>query len=359
MQPRKLFRCFGGVGSRHAMCLIALAFFIHPGAFAQQAYDLSGDFWGTHDPSITKQGQTWYVFATGKAPDGGQFAIRCSNDLLHWRLCGHVFDNIPEWIRKESPGTTDLWAPDISYHGGEYRLYYAYSLFGKNTSGIALATNKTLDAASLDYKWLDKGLILRSTAEDDYNAIDPNFVVDAEGRSWLTFGSFWSGIKLRRLNDEGKLSAEDTTLYSLATRQRPANALPAKPGLPPDWQAVEAPFIVRHDSYYFLFVSWDLCCKGTKSTYRIMIGRAKEITGPYVDENGKPMMQGGGTELLKANEEWLGPGGESIWLGSPNDVMAFHAYDAKTGKPALQISTIDWSGDWPHIALEAHHETAR
>jgi arabinan endo-1,5-alpha-L-arabinosidase len=329
-------------------------------SFGQQphAYDLSGDFWGTHDPSIIKQDETWYLFATGKAPGGGQFAIRCSNDLQHWRLCGHVFDNIPEWIQKDSPGTKDLWAPDISYYKGGYRLYYAYSLFGKNTSGIALATNTTLDSASPNYEWIDKGLVLRSTANDDYNAIDPNFVIDAQGRSWLDFGSFWSGIKLRRLNDEGKASDEDTKIYALATRHHSSDDAPAKPGLPADWQAIEAPFIVRHSGYYYLFVSWDLCCKGVKSTYRMIAGRAKEITGPYLDQNGTAMMLGGGTEILKSNEEWLGPGGQSLLLGSPHDLIAFHAYDGKTGRPALQISTIDWSGDWPHVALEEHHAPA-
>lgn len=325
---------------------------------AQHAYDLSGDFWGTHDPSIMKQGDAWYVFATGKAPQGGQFAIRCSSDLKNWRLCGQVFDAIPGWIHKDSPGTPELWAPDISFYKGEYRLYYAYSLFGKNISGIALATNKTLDAKSGDYGWVDKGLILRSTAADDYNAIDPNFVVDAEGRSWLDFGSFWGGIKMRRLDDSGKVSKDDTKLYSLATRAKPADAAPAKPGLPPDWEAIEAPFIVRHGDYYYLFVSWDLCCRGVKSTYHTMVGRSRAITGPYVDENGTPMMKGGGTEILHANDAWLGPGGESLLMGSPEDLIVFHAYDAKTGKPALQISTIDWSSGWPRVALERDHGPA-
>ncbi len=327
-------------------------------ARAQHAYELSGDFWGTHDPSIIKQGDTWYVFATGKAPSGGQMAIRCSNDLEHWRLCGQVFDSIPEWIHKDSPGTPELWAPDISYYKGEYRLYYAYSLFGKNISGIALATNKTLDAKSPECKWVDKGLVLRSTAADDYNAIDPNFIVDTQGRSWLAFGSFWGGIKLRRLNEDGKASAEDTNIYSLAAREKPANPAPARPGLPPDWQAIEAPFIVHHGEYYYLFVSWDLCCKGANSTYHTMVGRAKEVTGPYVDENDRPMMQVGGTEILHGNSEWVGPGGESVLMGSPDDLIAYHAYDAKTGKPALQISTIEWRNGWPHVALAAHHSPA-
>jgi arabinan endo-1,5-alpha-L-arabinosidase len=321
-------------------------------------YRLSGDFWGTHDPSVAKEGKTWYVFATGKAPAGGQFAIRCSQDLEQWQLCGQVFDRIPEWIAKDSPGTKDLWAPDIAYYKGEYRLYYAYSLFGKNTSGIALATNKTLDRNSPDYKWVDRGLVLRSAATDDFNAIDPNFVVDRKGRSWVAFGSFWTGIKLRRLDSQGKVSMQDARIYSLATRWKPGDAAPANPGLPADWEAIEAPFIVPHGGYYYLFVSWDMCCRGSRSTYRTMVGRSTAITGPYVDETGKPMIQGGGTEILHGNSSWVGPGGESVLSRSGQDIMVFHAYDGKTGKPALQVSTLDWSGGWPHAALGNEHEPA-
>jgi arabinan endo-1,5-alpha-L-arabinosidase len=327
-----------------------------PAARAQepQALALTGDFWGTHDPSAIRAGGTWYVFATGRARDGGQFQIRCSTDLHAWTLCGHVFDAIPAWIQKESPGTRDLWAPDISFENGEYRLYYAHSLFGKNTSGIALATNKTLDRNSADYKWEDRGLVLRSTATDDFNAIDPNVVLDAHDHAWLALGSFWSGIKMRRLDDRtGLASRTDEKIYSLATRARPENAAPAPAGLPPNWEAIEAPFIVRHGGYYYLFVSWDLCCRGVKSTYRTMVGRSRKVTGPYVDDRGVPMMQGGGTQMLSGNARWLGPGGESVVVRKPGpDLMVFHAYDAHTGRPALQISTIVWRDGWPHVALE-------
>jgi arabinan endo-1,5-alpha-L-arabinosidase len=317
-----------------------------------QALPLTGDYWGTHDPSMIKAGNTWYVFATGKARDGGQFQIRCSTDLHAWRLCGHVFDQIPEWIRKDSPGTSELWAPDISFENGEYRLYYAYSLFGRNTSGIALTTNRTLDSSSRDYHWVDRGLVLRSTAADDYNAIDPNFILDEHHHAWLAFGSFWSGIKLRRVNDRTGL-AGGAKIYSLATRRRPDDPAPAKPGLPPDWEAIEAPIIVYHGGYYYLFVSWDLCCRGTKSTYRTMVGRSKKITGPFVDDHGVPMMQGGGTPLLSADSRWLGPGGESVLMQpSGDDLIVFHAYDAQTGHPAMQISTLVWRDGWPRAALE-------
>jgi len=345
-------------GSRSAMAQAASA--VHPATApapqdaASHSFHLSGDFQGVHDPSIYKAGNTWYLFTTGLAPQHGHMAIRCSNNLEQWRFCGYVFDEIPAWIQKESPGTKELWAPDISYFNGRYHLYYAYSLFGKNTSGIALLTNKTLDPQSPDYKWVDEGLVLRSTVQDNFNAIDPNLILDADGKAWLAFGSFWGGIKMRRIDPAtGKLDATDPRLYDLAARAKPANAAGAPPDLPPDWQAVEAPFLIRHGSYYYLFVSWDLCCRGTKSTYRTMVGRSKSVTGPYLDADGKPMAEGGGTQLLGANQRWLGPGGESLYVGEEQTLMAFHAYDVDDGKPSMQLSTVGWKNEWPVVELDS------
>lgn len=336
--------------------IVALSFAISASAQQPRAYDLQGDITGAHDPAIAREGKTCYVFTTGKAADGGQIGIRCSDDLIHWRHCGHVFEALPEWIKQRSPGTKDLWAPDIAYVDGKYRLYYAYSLFGKNTSGIALATNRTLDQQSPNYKWQDEGLVLESKATDDYNAIDPNYVEDASHRAWLSFGSFWTGIKMRALDRAtGKLSSGDTAVYSIASRNRPEGDTSAPPpGLPSNWQAIEAPFIVHHGDYYYLFVSFDLCCRGLKSTYRTMVGRAKAITGPYLDHDGNQMLHGGGTLLLSANERWLGPGGESLLIQKHGpDLIVYHAYDHTTGKPSLQLSTITWKDGWPTAALNA------
>jgi arabinan endo-1,5-alpha-L-arabinosidase len=293
----------------------------------------AGDVEHTHDPSIIKDGDTWYVFGTNNGPERtGELPIRCSTDLKHWQRCGYVFPGIPEWIRKESPETKELWAPDISYFNGEYHLYYAFSAFGKNTSGIALATNKTLDPKSPNFRWVDRGLVLRSRVEDDFNAIDPNLVIDDKGLAWLSFGSFWSGIKMRRIDPKsGLLSTEDSKLYSLASRKRPPNPPPSPPGLPGNWQAIEAPFIVRHADYYYLFVSFDLCCRGTKSNYKTMVGRSHNVTGPYIDAAGTPMLEGGGTPLLVGNARWIGPGGESVLQQKDGDLIVYHAYDGKTG----------------------------
>ncbi|MGA2352513.1 MAG: arabinan endo-1,5-alpha-L-arabinosidase [Terracidiphilus sp.] len=338
----------------HQLQFALFALILIPTLFCQepQALHLSGDYPITHDPSIAREGNTYYVFATTMRGDQGQFPVRCSNDLLTWRICGHIFDRIPAWIHEASPTTKELWAPDISYFQGKFHLYYAYSAFGVNTSGIALATNETLDPKNPKYHWQDEGLVLKSTQADDFNAIDPNIVLDEKGQPWLSFGSFWGGIKMRRIDPvTGKPSAADSKLYSLAARVKPDNAAPAKPGLPPDWEAVEAPFIVHHGNYYYLFVSFDLCCRGTHSNYRTMVGRSRQVTGPYADVDGKPLLAGGGTQLLKPNSRWIGPGGESVLLRPEGDIIVFHAYDAMTGKPALQISTLTWKDDWPHAAL--------
>jgi arabinan endo-1,5-alpha-L-arabinosidase len=321
---------------------------------APHALQVEGDTEYAHDPSIIKEADTWYLFATGSGPDHhGQLPIRCSQDLQHWKHCGEVFSAIPDWIKQQSPQTRDLWAPDISYFRGEYHLYYAFSVFGKNTSGIALVTNQTLDPASPNFHWEDKGLVSLSRAQDDFNAIDPNLVMDAHGRAWLSFGSFWTGIKMRRSDPTtGKLSRKDTRLYSLAKREVPANPPPAPPGLPGNWQAIEAPFIVHHDGYYYLFVSFDLCCRGIHSNYRTMVGRSRKVMGPYADAQGKPMLEGGGTELLVGNRRWIGPGGESVLQQKDGDIIVFHAYDGQTGKPYLQISTIAWIDGWPRAALQ-------
>jgi len=315
---------------------------------------VEGDVEYTHDPSIIKEGTTWYLFSTGNGPEHeGELPVRCSPDLVHWKRCGYVLPAIPDWIKKESPQTRELWAPDISYFNAEYHLYYAFSVFGKNTSGIALLTNKTLDSASPNFHWEDGGLVLRSRVEDTFNAIDPNLVIDAKGRAWLSFGSFWTGIKMVRIDPKtGKPWKGHAKFYSLAQRERPENP-PAPPaGLPGDWQAIEAPFVVHHDGYYYLFASFDLCCRGAKSNYRTMVGRSRKVTGPYVDANGKPLLQGGGTQLLTGNQRWAGPGGESVLLQGTEDIIVFHAYDAQTGKAFLQISTIAWVNGWPHAALE-------
>lgn len=305
-----------------------------------------------HDPSMIKAGNTWYVFSSGGRRDGSQLPVHCSTDLLTWAPCGHVFDAIPPWIPARLPAVGELWAPDISFEDGEYRLYYCYSVLGKSSSGIALVTNKTLDRTRPDYAWVDHGPVVETREGDDYNAIDPNFFRDGEGGDWLIFGSFWSGIKLHRLGPDGMLSPGDRKLYSLARRTPPLFTAWPPPGTSVPWQAIEAGFLVHHEGFYYLFTSWDHCCQGSDSNYHVVVGRAATVTGPYRDESGHKLMDGGGTTILAGDAHWAGPGGQSLWMGpGDNDVLVYHAYDRQDGgRVALRLAPLRWQNGWPVVA---------
>lgn len=288
-----------------------------------------------HDPTMIREGKQYYVFSTGD-PNGkignGNIQIRTSLNLTHWKYDGTVFKNMPHWIRKAYPKIINLWAPDILYYNGTYHLYYVASSFGSNHSVIALATNKTLNPDSPNYHWIDDGPVLESVKADDWNAIDPNLTVDQTGQPWLSFGSFWSGIKIVRLNRAtGMTSSQQPRIYSLVKRAKQ-----------PD--AVEASNIIFHNGYYYLFTSFGLCCRGVNSTYRIMVGRSKSIRGPYVDQSGVPMLHGGGTLVLGNQGNMIGPGGQSVYKDGRTYFLVYHYYDAGDfGAAKLQIRRLYWN----------------
>jgi arabinan endo-1,5-alpha-L-arabinosidase len=292
-----------------------------------------------HDPVMAKEGDAYYVFSTGS-----RIMIVCSKDMVTWEFCGRVFEEVPGWLLRAVPGVGDLWAPDISFFNGKWHLYYAGSTFGSNRSAIGLATNKTLDPDSPDYAWADEGMVIASQPGDDWNAIDPNVAFDENGQPWLAFGSFWSGLKMHRLDPAtGKLAEEDPTLYPLASRRGTGT------------DAIEAAFIVRRGDYYYLFASFDQCCQGAASTYNVRVGRSQQITGPYVDRDGKPMLEGGGTLILSAYDRWRGPGHNGVYIADGVYWIVYHAYDAQTaGIPKLRIESLAWDEDgWPALPSQA------
>ena len=304
-----------------------------------------------HDPTMIKQGGYYYDVITGDAGTVTYLPLRRSRDLVHWEFLGTVFTEPPAWV-VDALGTTpvDFWAPDIRYFNGRYHLYYAASQFGTTNSVIGLATATTLDPGDPDYGWVDEGMVMRTRdGVDDFNAIDPDLVFDEQGRLWMALGSFWSGLKLRRLDPAtGKPSSEDTALYPLASR--------------PDPGAVEGPSIVRRGGFYYLFASFDLCCRGINSDYRVMVGRSRSVTGPYVDRDGVPMLEGGGTELLRGYNEFAGPGHGDVYRDRHVDWFVHHYYDREDGgTPRLSVRAIDWRGGWPSLGdpLSGSREAGR
>jgi arabinan endo-1,5-alpha-L-arabinosidase len=298
-----------------------------------------------HDPVLTRQNGTYYLFGTGNG-----ITVWSSKDRQTWTPEPPVFASPPAWAQHAIPGFKEhIWAPDISYFNGQYSLFYSVSTFGKNRSAIGLATNKTLDPRSKDFKWVDHGAVIESVpGRDMWNAIDPNLIRDPSGTPWLTFGSFWSGIKLVQLRPDLTAPAQPAQWRTLARRPRTAALTDSLPGD----GAIEGPFIFRRGEYYYLFTSFDYCCRGPQSTYKMMVGRSRTITGPYLDQAGTSLEQGGGTLVLQGDANWYGVGHNAVATFDKVDYLIFHGYDAHDkGRPKLRIEPLAWSSDgWPSVA---------
>lgn len=291
-----------------------------------EALALTGNL-GTHDPVVIAAHDQFYMFNTGNG-----VGAKTSTNLTSWQGAQSVFDSNPSWIAQSVPGVSNLWAPDISFFAGQYHLYYSASTFGDNRSCIGHATRAALNAGS----WTDHGSVVCSNVDsnDDWNAIDPNVIVDLDGVPWLSFGSFWGGLKIVELTPEG--ARKDDVITGIAARPQNSGAL-------------EAPFIVRRCGYYYLFVSFDRCCDGVNSTYKTMVGRSTSVTGPFVDKEGTEMMQGGGTLILEGGTRYRGPGHNAVIFTEDAAYNVYHSYDANSnGSSVLRISELVFDADgWP------------
>ena len=291
-----------------------------------------------HDPSIIATDTGWASFATGVegAADGGMPRTKLSADGTTWTEAGAIPGGMPAWVTTELGKTPrNIWAPSVSVHDGVTNLYYAASSFGKNDSVIGLMTNAAFDPTKPAEDWVDQGLVIRSKAGDWFNAIDP-FRIDVGDSAWLAFGSYWDGIRMIALNPATGLRKGADEPLRLASR---------------NGGAVEAPAILAHDGRFYLFVSFDACCRGIASTYRIMVGRADAVEGPYLDRNGKRLLDGGGTELLATTGRFHGPGGQEVLMVKGAPWLAFHYYDFEGGgAPKLQLAPLSFDSEgWPEI----------
>lgn len=298
-----------------------------------------------HDPVMAKDGDTYYIYATGMG-----IQQMTSKDRKTWTVLPQpVMTVIPGWTTDSVPSFRNhVWAPDVIQWHGRWWLAYSCSTFGKNGSAIGLLSSRSLRANL----WKDEGCIVTSRENrDNWNAIDPNFVIDDNDTPWLVWGSFWDGIQLVRLDSTMHL-AKGVKPLTIARRYAP-NDRPVEENPTSKFagtNAIEAPFIFKHGGYYYLFVSWDYCCRGAKSNYRVAVGRSKKVEGPYLDRSGKDMAQGGGTLFLEGDKkEWEAAGHCAVYNFDGGDVFVCHGYSATQNGAAMLIQrSLSWTADgWP------------
>jgi arabinan endo-1,5-alpha-L-arabinosidase len=268
--------------------------------------------------------------------------------MKNWKLEKPVFAAPPAWVIKEIPRfRNSMWAPDISFYNGYYHLFYSVSAFGRNTSCIGLACNKTLHTDSPDYQWTDMGCVIQSIpGRDNWNAIDPNLIIDEAGTPWLDFGSFWGGIKLVKLKEDLiGIATEPQEWYTIARRLRDPFTDDRNAGA----AQIEAPFIFKKGNFYYLFVSWDKCCSGINSTYKVAVGRSSKVSGPYFDKDSTDMAKGGGTIVVQGDADYPGVGHQAVVSFDGTDYLVYHGYDAHdNGRSKLIIKKLEWDvKGWP------------
>ena len=284
------------------------------------------------DPSLFHWKDTYYVFATGTGGSG--LSLRSSKDLTTFQDEPPVFKTNPAWVDKSITGVKELWSPHVVAFGGTIHLYYAASTFSSNKSCIGHATTTDLSPGT---PFVDQGSVICSnltSVVDHFNAIDPAVILDGPDQTpWLVFGSYEEGIKLIALDATG--ARADTQMFSLAGR--------------PDNGAIQAPFLYRWQDYYYLFVSFDACCNNATYPHTLRVGRSKDLKGPYIDREGKRMLDGGGSLMLASDSHFSAPGSNMIFEENHQRWNLYTAYNVdKAGAATLRIAPLYFDNDrWP------------
>ncbi len=286
---------------------------------------------GIHDPStVVRHNGKFYTYGTG-----GGLPISVSDDGWTWRRAGTLMQALPGG--RPGPdviarGGNNTWAPDVIRVGDQYFVYYS-APGTQPKSAIGLLVGKTLDPESPDYKWEDAGPVVWSDGVEDSNAIDPGALLDpTNGSLWLTYGSYFGYIRLVELNPKtGK------RLYP--TRKPVDIAINS-----------EASILIFRDGWYYLLVTHGSCCAGANSSYNIRMGRARKVTGPFLDNMGIDMLQGGGKLFLGSRGRHIGPGHFGL-LELEDGVEKFSChYEAdldRGGISVLEIRPLLWRDGWP------------
>ncbi|OCX53011.1 glycoside hydrolase [Mucilaginibacter sp. PPCGB 2223] len=226
-------------------------------------------------------------------------------------------------------------APDILKVGDRYLIVYGATgggLAGGHAGKILTMWNKTLDPKSPDFKYSDPVVVASSDGVEDQDAIDPGLLLDpTDGRLWLSYGTYFGYIRLVELDPKTGERIKGNKALDIAI----------------DCEATD---LMYQDGWYYLLGTHGTCCDGPNSTYNIVVGRSRKVTGPYVDNMGREMLKGGGKMVLAAGDRLIGPGHFGRVVVEPGvQKMSCH-YEAdldQSGRSVLGIRPLLWKNGWP------------
>jgi arabinan endo-1,5-alpha-L-arabinosidase len=226
-------------------------------------------------------------------------------------------------------------APDLLKIGDRYLIVYGATgggLAGGHNGTILTMWNKSLDPKSPDFKYSEPVKVASSDGIEDNDAIDPGLLLDpTDGRLWLSYGTYFGYIRLVELDPKTGKRVEGNKALNIAI----------------DCEATD---LLYRDGWYYLLGTHGTCCDGPNSTYNIVVGRSRKVTGPYLDNMGRDMLKGGGKMVVAAGDRLIGPGHFGrIMVGDGVEKMSCH-YEAdldQSGRSVLGIRPLLWKNGWP------------
>ncbi|HEY5212970.1 MAG TPA: family 43 glycosylhydrolase [Acidobacteriaceae bacterium] len=341
------------------------------GIFVHDPYmlkDASGTYWlyGTHQTLAYSTDMKTFTYTNTNSALGACTTTQGGDWITADNRCPIIGPDFSTWAGLQTPKSdnsgqnTDVWAPSLMVQNGTYYQYYSvpYEPSTGAEAVIGLATS-----ASPAGPWTDKGYVVSSwtnttttppatgniwnfSATTTWNAIDPAPFVDATGKWWMSFGSWSDGIHLMQL--------DPATGMPLASNPTPYPVIAAR-GNSGEEGSFIYPWMVNGTQYYYYFAPINVCCAGTASTYRMIVGRATSPQGPYLDRGGLDLKNGGGTILMSSHGSVYGPGGQSVFTdmvsGVATPTLVYHYYDGNNnGTPTLGINRLGFTTDgWPVV----------
>ena len=278
------------------------------------------------DPTIIKAGDGYfYLYSTESIRN---LPIFRSKDLVNWKFSGTAFT---DGTRPNFEPNAGIWAPDINFINGKYVLYFAMSVWGgEKTCGIGVAISDSPQGPFVTIG--NGGKLFRSSEIGVQNSIDPCIIED-NGRKYMFWGSF-SGIFATELTDDG------LQLKDISRKTQIAG------------NAYEASYVYKKGDFFYLFASTGTCCEGLNSTYTTVVGRSKNVLGPYVNKNGDNMLDNHHEVVIQANNFFKGPGHNSriVTDDAGNEWILYHTYQVKgpSGR-VVALDRIKWIDGWPTI----------
>lgn len=226
-------------------------------------------------------------------------------------------------------------APDVLKIGDRYLVVYGATgggLGGSHRGVILTMWNKTLDPKSPDFRYTEPIEVANSEDGDDCDAIDPGLLLDpTTGRLWMTYGTYFGHIRMVELDPKTGRRVEGNEALDVAID-------------------CEASDLIYRDGWYYLLGTHGTCCDGVNSTYNIVCGRSRSVMGPYLDNVGRPMLQGGGKMVIKAHGRQVGAGhfGRTVVEEGLEKISChFEADFDRSGMSVLAIRPLLWRNGWP------------